>query len=160
MDLTTILLVIAGPLGITLGWWLGRRSEHERVQREERKAAYVAFTTTSILYRNADDASRRLRRNERWEALAVLTLVAPPAIVRSAATWVAAGDRLLDPDVDEAERRAIYAEIWEHVNRFTQLARTDLQVGETDAFAALTAVTGERITFDRPSVSPRPRDEG
>jgi hypothetical protein len=153
MDWTAILLVVAGPLGITLGWWLGRRSEHERIEREERKSAYVAFTTSSILYRNADDAERLSRRNERWEALAVLTLVAPPAIVRSAAKWAAAGDKLLDPDVDQDGRLAIYAEIWQHVNEFTRLARTDLHVGEIDAFATLTAVTGERITFERQTVN-------
>jgi membrane protein YqaA with SNARE-associated domain len=42
----TILVAIAGSVGITLGWWLGKGSERERTAREERKSAYVAFTTT------------------------------------------------------------------------------------------------------------------
>jgi hypothetical protein len=62
---TTILVAIAGPVGITLGWWLEKRSEHERMAREERKSAYVAFTTAAVLYRNSDDAERQRRRNER-----------------------------------------------------------------------------------------------
>lgn len=152
---SAILVAIAGPVGITLGWWLGRRSEHDRVAREERKSAYVAFVTAAILYRNADDAERLRRRNERWEAFAVLTLVAPPALVQSAAYLVAAGDRLLEPENDDAEgRRAIYADIWEHISGFMRLARTDLRVGEIDAYAALTPVKGERITFERPPADP------
>jgi hypothetical protein len=151
---TTILVAIAGPVGITLGWWLGKRSDRERVAREERKSAYVAFVTAAILYRNADDAERLTRRNDRWEAFAVLTLVAPPAVVQSAAYLVSAGDQLLDPDIDEERRRAIYVEIWEHIRGFMELARTDLRIGETDAYAALTPVTGERITFERPGASP------
>jgi hypothetical protein len=156
---TTILVAIAGPVGITLGWWLGKRSEHERMAREERKSAYVAFTTAAILYRNADDAERRSRRNERWEAFAVLQLVAPPALVRSAAHLVAAGDKLLDPDIDADGRSAIYAEVWEHINRFTQLARTDLRVGDNDPFADLTPVIGDRITFEPPVAHPTASQE-
>jgi hypothetical protein len=159
VEFTTILVAIAGPVGITLGWWLGKRSEHERMAREERKSAYVAFTSAAIQYRNSDDAERRRRRNERWEALSVLTLVAPPAVVQSAAYLVAAGDKLLDPDIGRDERRSIYAEVWEHINRFTQLARTDLRVGENDAFAALTPVTGERISFERPAANPTASQE-
>jgi hypothetical protein len=151
---TTILVAIAGPVGITLGWWLGKRSEHQRMAREERKSAYVAFVSAAILYRNADDDERRRRRNERWEAFSVLQLVAPPALVRSAAYLVAGGDKLLDPDIDADGRRAIYAETWEHINRFTQLARADLGVGENDAFADLTPVTGDRLTFKRPVANP------
>jgi hypothetical protein len=154
VDLTTILLAIAGPVGITLGWWLGKRSEREQMAREERKSAYVAFATASIHYRNSDDAERRRRRNERWEALSVLSLVAPPAVVRSAAYLVAAGDKLLDPDIDQDGRRAIYAEIWEHITQFTQLARMDLRVGVNDAFEAMTPVTGDRLTFERPAAKP------
>ncbi len=158
----TILVAIAGPVGITLGWWLGKRSERERTAREERKTAYVAFTTTAIKYRNSNDEERRQRRNERWEAFAVLTLVAPPALVEIAARMVAAGDRLLDPDIDDAERRAIYAELWQHIDRFTQLARTDLRIDDTDAFAALNAVIGERLSFEqRPEPDPTGmHDEG
>jgi len=80
-----------------LGWWLGRRSERDRTAREERKSAYLAFTTSAINYRNADDEERLRRRNERWEAFAVLTLVAPPQAVRSAAHLLATGDRLWMP---------------------------------------------------------------
>ena len=147
--LTTLFVAIAGPLGVALGWWLGRRSEKDRTAREERKSAYVGFATAAINYRNADNAERRQRRNERWEALAVLTMVAPPEAVRSAAYLVAAGDRLLNPALEPKERQEIYAEIWQHINDFTRLARDDLGVGDTDAFANLTALTGERITFER-----------
>ncbi len=156
---TTILVAIAGPVGISLGWWLGKRSEHERMAREERKSAYVAFVSAAILYRNADDAERQRRRNERWEAFAVLPLVAPPDVVRSAAYLVSAGDKLLDPDIDADGRRAIYAEIWEHINQFTQLARTDLRVSEKDGFADLTPVKGDRITFERPVTKATPSQE-
>src|SRR6478672_7336795 len=118
----TLLVAIAGPVGITLGWWLGKRSERERTAREERKSAYVAFTTAAIQYRNSNDEERRQRRNERWEAFAVLTLVAPPAMVEIAAHMAAAGDKLL--------------------------ARSDLHIDETDAFAALTPVIDDRLTFE------------
>ena len=114
----TILVAIAGPVGITLGWWLGKRSERERTAREERKSAYVAFTTAAIHFRNSDDDERRRRRNERWEAFAVLTLVAPPAMVQIAAHMVAAGDRLLDPDIDASARRAIYADLWPSLSKW------------------------------------------
>ena len=144
----TILVAIAGPVGITLGWWLGKRSERERTAREERKAAYVAFTTAAIHFRNSDDDERRERRNERWEAFAVLTLVAPPALVEIAAHMVAAGDKLLDPNIDASGRRAIYADLWQYIDRFTQLARSDLRIDDNDAFAALTPVIGDRLTFE------------
>ena len=153
----TILVAIAGPVGITLGWWLGKRSERERTAREERKSAYVAFTTAAIQYRNSNDEERRQRRNERWEAFAVLTLVAPPALVEIAARMVAAGDGLLDPEIDAAGRRAIYADLWQHIDRFTQLARTDLHIDENDAFAALTPVIGDRLTFEHRQ-DPDPND--
>ena len=158
----TILVAIGGPVGITLGWWLGKRSERERTAREERKSAYVAFTTTAIKYRNSNDEERRQRRNERWEAFAVLTLVAPPTLVEIAARMVAAGDRLLDPAIDDAKRRAIYAELWHHIDRFTQLARTDLRIDDIDAFAALNPVIGERLSFEqRPVPDPTGvHDEG
>ncbi len=140
----TLLVAIAGPVGITLGWWLGKRSERERTAREERKSAYVTFTTAAIQYRNSNDEERRQRRNERWEAFAVLTLVAPPALVE-----IAAG------------RRAIYADLWEHIDRFTRLARSDLRIDENDAFGALTPVISDRLTFEhRPATDPNaPHDE-
>jgi hypothetical protein len=164
MDLTplatTILLVIAGPVGITLGWWLGKRSEHERMAREERKSAYVAFTSAAIQYRNADDDERRTRRNERWAALSVLTLVAPAAVLRNAAYLVATGDKLLEGDLDGDGRRAIYAEMWEYIDRFTQLARTDLGIAENDAFTTLKPVIRDRLTFEGQVADPtESRDE-
>jgi hypothetical protein len=145
----TILVAIAGPVGITLGWWLGKRSERERTAREERKSAYVAFTTAAIQFRNSDDDERRQRRNERWEAFAVLTLVAPPTLVEIAAHMVAAGDKLLDPDIDDTERGAIYADLWHHIDRFTQLARSDLRIDDIDAFVALNPVIGDRLSFQQ-----------
>jgi hypothetical protein len=151
----TILVAIAGPVGITLGWWLGKRSERERTAREERKSAYVAFTTAAIQYRNSNEEERRQRRNERWEAFAVLTLVAPPALVEIAAQMVAAGDKLLDPDIDAAGHRAIYADLWQQIDRFTRLARSDLRIEENDAFGALTPVIGDRLTFEHhPATDP------
>ena len=157
----TVVVAIAGPVGITLGWWLGKRAERERTAREERKSAYVAFTTAAIQYRNSDDDERRRRRNERWEAFAVLTLVAPPAMVQSAAHLVAGGDKLLDPDLDADGRQAIYAEMWEHITRFTRHAREDQRVGDADAFASLTGLTGDRLTFERPtSTVTTPRGDG
>ena len=151
----TILVAIAGPVGITLGWWLGKRSERERTAREERKSAYVAFTTAAIQFRNSNDEVRRQRRNERWEAFAVLTLVGPPTMVEIAAHMVAAGDRLLDPDVDDTQRRAIYTDLWQHIDRFTQLARNDLRIDDNDAFAALEPVIGDRLSFEhRPVPDP------
>lgn len=149
--IAAFLAAIAGPVGVTLGWWLGRRAERDRTAREERKSAYVGFTTAAINYRNADDEERRRRRNERWEAFAVLTLVAPPEAVRRAAYLVAVGDRLLESALGEEVRRAIYAEAWVHIREFTRLARIDLKVGETEPFAALTPVTGERLSFERPT---------
>jgi hypothetical protein len=148
--LTTLFVAIAGPVGITLGWWLGRRSERDRTAREERKAAYVNFTSASIKFRNADDAERLVRRNERWEALAVLTMVAPPEMVRIAAHMCAAGEALLDRAVDADARHAIYQELWLRINEFTRLARADLKVGDIDAFAGLDVVAGDRLSFVRP----------
>ncbi len=144
----TILVAIAGPIGITLGWWLGKRSERERTAREERKSAYLAFTTAAIQFRNSDDEERRQRRNERWEAFSVLTLVAPPGLVQIAARMVAEGDRLLDPGIDDAGRRAIYSDLWQDIARFTQLARSDLRIEENDAFGALAPVIGDRLSFE------------
>ena len=89
----------------------------------------------------------------------MLPLVAPPDVVRSAAYLVSAGDKLLDPDIDADGRRAIYAEIWEHINQFTRLARTDLRVSEKDGFADLTPVKGDRITFERPVAKATPSQE-
>jgi hypothetical protein len=92
--LLTLLVAVAGPVGVTLGWWLGRRGERERQGREERKSAYVAFVHAAIRYRQADDdEERRGVRDERWSALAEIVLIAPPPIVRAAAYMVTTGDR-------------------------------------------------------------------
>jgi len=148
---TTLVLAIAGPVGIVLGWWLGRRAERDKTGRDERKNAYVRFTSASIKFRNADDAERVRRRDERWEALAVLTMVAPPAAVRIAGNMAAAGERLLDPGLDEDGRNSIYEELWRDINEFTRIARADLKIEDVDAFAGLKWVPGDRLTFDRPS---------
>jgi len=47
----------------------------------------------------------------------------------------------------------ICAEAWHRIGEFTRLARIDLKVGETEAFADLTPVTGDRLTFERPGES-------
>jgi hypothetical protein len=150
----TLLVAIAGPLGITLGWWLGRRGEHERVQREERKAAYVAFVHASIRFRNATDDERRSIRDERWAAFAEIVLVAPPAIVKAASHQVATGERLLGAPVGTDERAAVFRELWDRNRAFTALARADLKVGATDAFEGLQPILGERLGFDTTSDTP------
>jgi hypothetical protein len=149
--LLTVLVAIAGPLGVTLGWWLGRRGERERQGREERKSAYVAFVHASIRYRNAsDDEERRNLRDERWSALAEILLVAPPPVVRAAAYMVSTGERLLSGTLGPEERMATYQEMWDNNLRFTRLARTDLGVGIADPFEGYQPDVGEGITFGRP----------
>lgn len=145
---TTLLVAIAGPVGITLGWWLGRRGERERTLREERKAAYVAFVHAAIRFRNAaDDVVRREIREERWAALAEIVLVAPPAIVEAASYHVATGERLLEPGATQADRIATFRDLWDRNKAFTRLAREDLRVGAADPFEAMEPVVGERIDF-------------
>jgi hypothetical protein len=80
----SLLVAIAGPLGISLGWWLGRRGERERQGREEQKSAYVAFVRAAITFRNATDDERSEIRADRWAALAEIVLVAPPEVVEAA----------------------------------------------------------------------------
>jgi hypothetical protein len=155
---TTIVLALAGPVGIGLGWWLGRRAERDRTGREERKAAYVRFTTSSMKFRNSSYEDRLRIRDQRWEALAVLTMVAPPSAVRVAANMAAGGERLLDPDLSQDERNAIYQRLWQGINEFTQMARADLHVGDTDAFAGLKWVSGDRLTFEHQPAVPRDED--
>jgi hypothetical protein len=152
---TTVLVAVAGPLGITLGWWLGRRGERERQQREERKSAYVAFVHAAIRFRNAPDDERRSIREERWAALSEIVLVAPPAVVEAAIYQVSSGDHVLRPGLTEDDRRAIYIEMWERNRAFTRLARTDLRVGAVDPWEGIQPVVGDRIDFLRPS-NPRP----
>jgi hypothetical protein len=147
----TILVALAGPLGIVLGWWLGRRGERERQQRDERKSAYVAFVHALIRYRNASDEERRLIREERWAALSEIVIVAPPEIVQAVSYQVATGDRLLDPALTGDDRHAIYLEMWEQNREFTRLARTDLGVGVADAWEGIAPVVGERVDFRPPA---------
>ena len=149
----TLLVAIAGPIGITLGWWLGRRGERERELREERKAAYVQYVHAAIRFRNATDDVRTTIRDERWAAIAEIVLVAPPAVVEAASYHVVAGDRLLEPGLGAEARLAIYREIWERNRAFTRLARADLRVGEVDPFAGMQAIVGERIDFEIPGPS-------
>ena len=149
----SVLVAVAGPLGITLGWWLGRRGERERQLREERKAAYVDFVRAAIRFRNAEsDEQRRVIREERWAALAEIVLVAPPPIVEAASYLVAAGERLLEPGLSPDDRIATFQALWERNRTFTRVARTDLRVGAADPFEAMEPVVGERIEF-------RPRAE-
>ena len=149
--LLTLLVAIAGPIGVSLGWWLGRRGERERQGREERRSAYVAFVHASIRYRNADsDEDRRELRDERWAALAEIVLVAPPSVVQAAAIQVSSGDRLLDRTLEPEQRLTTFKEMWENNVLFTRLARTDLRVDEVDPFEGVQPVIGERITFERP----------
>jgi hypothetical protein len=144
----SVLVALAGPLGITLGWWLGRRGERERQQREERKSAYVAFVHAAIRFRNATDEQRREIREERWAALAEIVLVAPPAVVAAASYQVSAGDRILDPGLGADERQAIYLAMWERNGTFTRLARTDLRVGGSDPWEGMSPIVGERVEFE------------
>lgn len=148
--LTTLLVAVAGPLGITLGWWLGRRGERERQMREERKGAYVAFVHAAIRFRNASDEERGAIREERWAALSEIVLVAPPEIVEAVGYQISTGDRLLDPGLAPEDRRAIFLQMWERNRTFTRLARRDLRVGAVDPWAGMEPVVGERIDFVRP----------
>jgi hypothetical protein len=143
----TALVALAGPLGIVLGWWLGRRGERERQQREERKSAYVAYVRALIRYRNASDEERRLIREERWAAYAEIVLVAPPPVVQAVSYQIATGDRLLEPTLDSDERQAVFVEMWERNRTFTRLAREDLGVGDPDPWADIEPIIGERVDF-------------
>jgi hypothetical protein len=147
----TVLVAVAGPIGIVLGWWLGRRGERERQQREERKSAYVAFVHALMRFRNATDEERHRIREERWGALAEIVIVAPPAVVQAASYQIATGDRLFDPTLDADARQAVFVELWERNREFTRLARTDLRVGEADPWEGIAPVLGERIDFRPPS---------
>jgi hypothetical protein len=146
----TLLIALAGPIGIVLGWWLGRRGERDRQQREERKTAYVAFVHALIRYRNASDEERRVIREERWAALAEIVLVAPPELVQAASYQVATGDRLLDPNLAKDDRQAVYHEMWDRNRTFTRLARTDLRVGDADPWEGIEPQIGDRIDFRPP----------
>jgi hypothetical protein len=151
-SLIALLAAVAGPVGVSLGWWLGRRGERERQGREERKSAYLAFVRASIRYRNADGVDeRRTLRDERWAALAEVVLVAPPSVVQAAAYMVSTGDRLLDPALSGEERLTILREMWDNNVEFTRLARTDLAVGAANPFEGIDAsVADSPVMFGRP----------
>jgi len=149
--LIALLAAIAGPLGVSLGWWLGRRGERERLGRDERKSAYVAFVRASIRYRQARDGEeRRTIRDERWTALAEVVLVAPPSVVQAAAYMVSTGERLLDGDLGPDQRLAVHREMWANNVQFTRLARTDLGVAAADPFGGFQPDVGQELTFGRP----------
>ena len=147
--LIALLAAIAGPTGVSLGWWLGRRGERERQGREERKSAYVAFVRASIRFRNAADDERREIQGERWAALAEVVLVAPPSVVQAAAYMVSTGDRLLAEPSDD-QRLATLRQMWENNIQFTRLARTDLGVGAANPFEGMATGVDERVRFLRP----------
>ena len=144
--LATVLVAVAGPLGVTLGWWLGRRAEREREAREERKSAYVAFIKAAAAYRNAEPADRQRIRADRWAALAELILVAPPAVVQEAWSLVGVGDGLLDEDPTHAQE--IYRRMGQHFMAIGRLARRDLGI-PADPFV-------DRILADRGDPEPGP----
>ena len=149
--LLTLLVAIAGPVGVSLGWWLGRRGERERQGREERRSAYVAFVhapRSGTGTRTARDA--RDLRDERWAAIAEIVLVAPPPVVQAAAIQVSTGDRLLAAELGPEQRLATFQEMWQNNIEFTRLARTDLGIDAANPFEGLSPVVGERITFERP----------
>jgi len=146
--IASVLVALAGPLGITLGWWLGRRGERERQLRDERKSAYIGFVHAAIRFRNAPDELRPQIREERWQALAEMVLVAPPPVAKAAIRQVATGERLLDPGLSLEDRTAVYQSLWENNRVLTRLARIDLHVGEADPFEGLRPFVGERIDFE------------
>jgi len=146
----TVLVALAGPLGITLGWWLGRRGEHERQLRDERRGAYVAFVHAAIRFRNAPDDERPAIKEERWAALSEIVLVAPPPVVEAAGYLVTTGERLLETDLGSDERVAVFRAMWERNREFTRLARSDLRVGAADPFEGMQPLIGERVDFQPP----------
>src|SRR4026207_876308 len=103
----SLLVAIAGPLGISLGWWLGRRGERERKGRGERKSASVAFARAAITFRNATVEVRHEIRGDRSAALAEIVLVAPPDVVEAASYHISTGDRLLEPGLSAEARQAV-----------------------------------------------------
>jgi hypothetical protein len=155
--LIALLAAVAGPTGVTLGWWLGRRGQREALGRDERKSAYLAFVRASIRYRNAaDDDERRALREDRWTALAEVVLVAPPAIVQTAAYFVTTGDRLLDEDLTHEQRLAVFEELWANNVEFTRLTRADLGIEAADPFAGFQPTVGTELRFGRPAPDPTP----
>ncbi|HEY3522938.1 MAG TPA: hypothetical protein VGK63_04490 [Candidatus Limnocylindrales bacterium] len=147
--LTTVLVALAGPLAVALGWWLGRRGERERTLREERKEAYIAFVHAAFRFRFCTDEQRREIRDERWGALARVVLVAPPPVAEAASYQVSWGERLLEPGLGPADRQLVYAGMWERNRAFMRAARTDLNVGDADPWEGIEPIIGERVDFKR-----------
>jgi hypothetical protein len=125
VPLTTVLVAIAGPLGVTLGWWLARRSETERALREERRLAYTEFIRAILEFRSAAPEKRREIRNDRWAALAALVLLAPPSVFQASWRLLSAQEGLLD-DLDEDALKSVQDEVWAGFSQFASLARADL----------------------------------
>jgi hypothetical protein len=129
VPLLTILVAVTGPLGITLGWWLGRRSERERASREERKTAYGEFIRAIVDFRSTEPDKRPEIRDDRYASMTALILIAPPAVFQAAWALVTVQDRLLDDPRDDQLQR-VQDEIWARFSRFASMARTDLGVRE------------------------------
>ena len=127
VPLATIVVAIAGPLGVTMGWWLGRRSQRERESRDERKSAYTEFIRAVVAFRSADQSLRREIRGDRWSAISVLILVAPRDVYVAAWAVLSVQERLLE-ELDGAGLAEVQDEIWRRFSRFANLARADLGV--------------------------------
>jgi hypothetical protein len=143
--LATIVVAIAGPLGIALGWWLAHRSERERLAREERRSAYTSFIRAAALYRN-----NPVRKDEDVAALfsnlAELILVAPTSVFAEAWALVQTGANLVDLGED-VDREPIYDDMYRHFVAFSDRARADLGVPGS----AFMSVSGPEQTSGRPS---------
>ena len=144
VSLVAVLVAVAGPLGVTLGWWLGRRSEKERGLREERKTAYTDFIRALFEFRSADMETRHQIRQNRWVAFATLVLVAPPAVLQASWRLLSVHERLLE-DVDGPTLKSIQDDVWRRFRRFTALARSDLRMGagDVDPFGGLEPATSQ-----------------
>jgi hypothetical protein len=139
VPILAIFVAVAGPLGITLGWWLARRSERERASREERRNAYSEFLRTILAFRSANPDRRREIRGDRWAALAVLMLVAPPPVVQSGWALISVQEHLLD-ETDQAVTKSIQDGVWKWASRYVHMARADLGV-RGEAFGQLHPTT-------------------
>jgi hypothetical protein len=125
VTIETILVALAGPLGVTLGWWLARRSETERALREEKRLAYTEFIRAIMEFRSAAPEERQKIRNDRWAALAALVLLAPPTVFQASWRLLSAQEGLLD-DLDQDALKSVQDEIWAAFSKFASLARADL----------------------------------
>ncbi|MDQ2965536.1 MAG: hypothetical protein M3R57_06785 [Chloroflexota bacterium] len=149
----TLVVAIAGPLGIALGWWLAHRSERERLAREERRSAYASFIRAAALYRNSP-----VRKAEDVAALygnlAELILVAPTAVFAEAWALVQTGADLVDLG-DEVNREPTYDTMYRHFVAFSDRARADLSIPGS----AFGSVSGLELTLGRPADN-APGDSG